>query len=112
MAPPSDLRKQTQVLQRLVKEVAFHRKDLKTQEERVAKLKANPDDENAEFMLKQQRQAIEETKRVIPAVQEKVTQAIEDLESLLENNKGEDASVEVTDAEQAIKDAKEAVGGA
>jgi tubulin-specific chaperone A len=54
MAPPSKLGVSTSALQRLIKEEASYHKELEQQEKRIQKLQANPDDENAEYMLKQE----------------------------------------------------------
>ena len=54
MAPPSKLRVSTSALQRLVKEEASYHKELEQQQARITKLQANPQDENAEYTLKQE----------------------------------------------------------
>lgn len=55
MAPPSELRKATDVLNRLVREEASYHKELKQQEEKLQKKKdGGPDgDENYEYWLSQ-----------------------------------------------------------
>lgn len=60
MPPPTPLAIATQAVQRLVKEETYYHKDQAAQEARIAKLDAdlaagrNSDDDNAEFMLKQE----------------------------------------------------------
>ncbi|KAF2640147.1 putative tubulin-specific chaperone Rbl2 [Massarina eburnea CBS 473.64] len=109
MAPPSKLGVSTSALQRLVKEEASYHKELEQQQSRITKLEAAPDEENAEYMLKQERQAIEETKKVLPTVREKITRALEQLEEQLESNKdagGEASAEDVTKAKNAVAAAK------
>jgi tubulin-specific chaperone A len=54
MAPPSKLSISTSSVLRLVKEEASYHKELQQQEARIKKLEASKDDENAEFVLKQE----------------------------------------------------------
>jgi tubulin-specific chaperone A len=54
MAPPSKLGVATSSLLRLVKEEASYHKEMEQQEGRIKKLQSNPDDENAEYILKQE----------------------------------------------------------
>lgn len=53
MPAPSQLRIATSSLQRLVKEEASYYKELEQQQARISKINIG-DDENAEFMLKQE----------------------------------------------------------
>ncbi|PVH95638.1 tubulin binding cofactor A [Periconia macrospinosa] len=113
MAPSSKLRVQTSALQRLIKEEASYHKELEQQEGRISKLEANPSEDNAEYLLKQERQALEETKKVIPTVREKIVQTLQQVEEELENNKAEGgvASTEdVTKAKEAVAAGKKALG--
>ncbi|KAF1963855.1 putative tubulin-specific chaperone Rbl2 [Byssothecium circinans] len=112
MAPPSKLGVSTSALQRLVKEEASYHKELEQREGRIKKLEANPEDDNAEYMLKQERRGLEETKNVLPAVREKITQALQQLEEQLESNKasgGEASTEDVTKAKEAVAAAKTAL---
>jgi tubulin-specific chaperone A len=54
MAPPSKLSISTGSVLRLVKEEASYHKEQQQQEARIKKLEASKDDENAEFILKQE----------------------------------------------------------
>ena len=54
MAPPTPLAIATSSLQRLVKEEASYHKELEQQEARLKKVQSEPDDENADFLVKQQ----------------------------------------------------------
>jgi tubulin-specific chaperone A len=100
MAPPSKLAIATGVVQRLVKEEASYHKEIEQQEARIKKAKANPDEENAEYTLRQevcdqptrkenriltmtQRQALQETRNVLPSMKTKIEQALERLEEEL-----------------------------
>lgn len=98
MAPPSKLAVATGSVTRLVKEEASYHKELVQQEARIIKLQSNTDDENAEYLLKQevsantkiaianslfQRQGLEETKKVLPTVREKIKKALQQLEEQL-----------------------------
>ena len=55
MPAPSELKKRTQVVQRLVDEEKSYRKELATDEEKIQKQEADSSnaDDNAEFLLKQ-----------------------------------------------------------
>jgi tubulin-specific chaperone A len=54
MAPPSKLGVATSSLQRLVKEEASYHKEMEQQQSRITKWESTPDDENAEYYLKQE----------------------------------------------------------
>ncbi|KAF2793310.1 tubulin binding cofactor A [Melanomma pulvis-pyrius CBS 109.77] len=105
MAPPSQLRKTTSVLERLVKEEASYHKELAQQEARIKQIKAGTDGEHTGYYLKQERQAVEETKNIFPAMHAKISQAIKNLEDQLASNKevdAEESAEEVTMAKEAI----------
>ncbi|KAI9720680.1 MAG: hypothetical protein M1812_002860 [Candelaria pacifica] len=115
MAPPSQLSVATSSVQRLVKEEASYRTELQQQETRIQKLQtsngSNDDDGNAEYQLRQERQAVEETKAVLPPLRERIKEAIAKLESQLEAEKhsGKETPVEeITKAKEAIASAKTA----
>ncbi|KAF2730142.1 tubulin-specific chaperone Rbl2 [Polyplosphaeria fusca] len=110
--PPSKLAVATSSVTRLVKEEASYHKEMEQQEKRIKKLEEDKNVENAEYLLKQERQALEETKKVIPSVREKIQGALEKLEDELESNKedGDDAPTgEVTKAKEAIAEGKKAL---
>ena len=54
MPTPSDLTITTKAVQRLVKEEASYHKELKVQEQRLASLKQDTTDENAEYLVRQE----------------------------------------------------------
>ncbi|CAO2653927.1 Nn.00g106600.m01.CDS01 [Neocucurbitaria sp. VM-36] len=112
MAPPSKLAIATGVVLRLVKEEASYHKEIEQQEARIKKSETSEGDENAEYTLRQERQALQETKNVLPGMKTKIEQALERLEEELEGNKeaGGDASTEeVTKAKDAVAKAKVAI---
>ncbi|OAP63996.1 hypothetical protein AYL99_03223 [Fonsecaea erecta] len=105
--PPSQIQIATSSLQRLLKEEASYYKEQEQQEARIYKLEneANGSDENHDYTLRQERKALEETKVVIPTLRDRITNAREKLENLLDTATNEDernAAVEV------LKAAKEA----
>ncbi|KAJ4303427.1 tubulin folding cofactor A [Kalmusia sp. IMI 367209] len=112
MPPPSKLAVATSSLARLVKEEASYYKEMEQQEARIKKLEAGSEDHNAEYILKQEKQGLEETKNVLPNVRSKIAEALEKLEEQLESNKeagGEAPTEEVTKAKEAIAKGKEAL---
>ncbi|KAK2623941.1 hypothetical protein QTJ16_006575 [Diplocarpon rosae] len=108
MAPPSPLTIATSALQRLVKEEGSYENELKGQETRLKKILATKDeDENAEYKLKQERAAIEETRAVFPPLRERISDALKKLEDQVDAGKSSGASEEeLTKAKEAIEDAK------
>ncbi|KAF2493723.1 tubulin binding cofactor A [Lophium mytilinum] len=112
MAPPSKLAVATSSLVRLVKEEASYHKEMAQQEARIKKLEGDSTDENAEYQLRQERQGLEETKNVLPSMQQKIQEALARLEQELESNKdsgGEQDSEQVTKANNAVSDAKKVI---
>ncbi|GIJ88505.1 hypothetical protein Asppvi_007429 [Aspergillus pseudoviridinutans] len=113
MAPRSQLEIATSSVERLVKEEASYHRELQQQTERIQKLESQQagDDENREYMLKQERLALEETKKVLPSLKQKIDEAVAKLESLLaeEGKKGLESNVEqITAGKEAIAKAKTA----
>ncbi|RAL15077.1 putative tubulin-specific chaperone Rbl2 [Aspergillus homomorphus CBS 101889] len=113
MAPRSQLEIATASVQRLVKEEASYHRELQQQTERIKKLESNEggDDENKEFTLKQERLALEETRKVLPTLKRKIEDAIAKLDQLLieEGKKGSESNVEqITAAKEAISKARTA----
>ncbi|KAK7513008.1 tubulin-specific chaperone-like protein Rbl2 [Phyllosticta citriasiana] len=114
MAPPSKLAVLTSSVIRLVKEEASYHEELEQQQARVQELESNTADENAEYQLKQERQALEETKNVLPALSQKIQDAVAKLEDELEANKETAsgagvATDEITKAKEAVASAKTAI---
>ncbi|OJD37069.1 tubulin-specific chaperone rbl2 [Diplodia corticola] len=109
MAPPSKLAVATSSVVRLVKEEASYHKELEQQQARIKKLEDTPGDENAEYTLKQERQALEETKNVLPAISQKIKDALDRLNDELEANDGAASTEEVTKAKEAAASALTAI---
>ncbi|KAF9696737.1 hypothetical protein EKO04_005359 [Ascochyta lentis] len=112
MAPPSKLAVAIGSVTRLVKEEASYHKELVQQEERIKKLEASEGDENKEYTLRQEKQALQETQNVLPAIRTRIEQAVEKLEEQLESRKeagGDASSEEVKKAEDAIAAGKKVV---
>ncbi|PSS16897.1 hypothetical protein M430DRAFT_42871 [Amorphotheca resinae ATCC 22711] len=110
MAPPSQLAIATSSVQRLVKEEASYHKELTQQQARLEKLLASTgEEENAEYQLKQERAAIEETKAVFPPLRQRITDALQKLEDQLELGQERGASEEeIAKAKEVIQQAKAA----
>ncbi|KAI0483183.1 tubulin binding cofactor A [Xylariaceae sp. FL0804] len=96
MPAPSPLKIATQAVQRLVKEDSYYQKELVQQADKVRKVEAelkkagtgagNDDadvDGNAEFMLKQERMAMEETRAMFLPLRERIADAARRLEEQL-----------------------------
>jgi len=113
MAPPSRLAIATSTLQRLVKEEASYHKELTQQEARLEKLLQNKDDdENAEFQLKQERAAIEETKAILPTFRPRIIDAVEKLQDQLQAGQQSGASEEEVRKAKDVLEKAAAVTGA
>ncbi|KAK1141473.1 hypothetical protein N8T08_009013 [Aspergillus melleus] len=113
MAPRSQLEITTQSVLRLVKEEASYHNELKEQTNRIQRLETqeNTDDENQEYTLRQERLALEETKKVLPTLKQKIDDSIAKLDSLLteEGQKGAESNVELINAgKEAIAKARTA----
>ncbi|KAJ5365102.1 Tubulin binding cofactor A [Penicillium concentricum] len=113
MAPRTQLEIATSSVIRLVKEEASYHKELLQQAERIKRLEADTTggDENREYTLKQERMSLEETKKVLPTLKEKIVQAVANLEALIveEGKKGMDSNVaHITAGKEAIAQAKTA----
>ncbi|KIW41892.1 hypothetical protein, variant [Exophiala oligosperma] len=82
---PSQIQVAISSLQRLLNEENSYYKEQEQQESRIAKLEKDKTDAdgNREFTLRQERQALEETKKVIPTLRERITSAREKLENML-----------------------------
>ncbi|OTA93642.1 hypothetical protein M434DRAFT_395460 [Hypoxylon sp. CO27-5] len=109
MPAPSPLTIATQSVQRLVKEEKYYRKELTQQSERVKKLEAElksggeAADGNAEFVLKQEQKAVDETKAVFAPLNERIAEAVQRLEEQIATAESENGSAEE------IQKAKEAL---
>ncbi|KAJ9615195.1 tubulin folding cofactor A [Cladophialophora chaetospira] len=103
---PSQIQIAISSLQRLLKEEQSYFKEQAQQEGRINKLEnqANGSDENHEYQLKQERKALEETKAVIPQMRDRITNAREKLENMLDTATNEE---ERNTAVEILKKAKE-----
>ncbi|KAJ0121405.1 tubulin-specific chaperone [Diaporthe amygdali] len=120
MAPPTPLAVATSSVQRLVKEEAYYHKDLASQQARIEKLekdiseKSSDLDENAEYVLKQEKQAAEETKNVFGPLRNRITDAISKLEEQIaisesSGDDGDAAAAELTKAREVLKQGQDAL---
>jgi len=106
---PSQLQIAISSLKRLLKEEQSYFKEQEQQEARISKLEngaiGNDEDGNHEFQVKQERKALEETKAMIPQLRDRITNAREKLETMLDTATNED---ERNTAVEVLKAAKEA----
>lgn len=106
MAPPSQLAIATSSVQRLVKEEASYHRELQQQTERIRRLETDNDetDENKEYVLRQERQALQETRNMLPTLKKKIQDAVAKLEAQLiqEGKKGAESNVEEIDAAKEV----------
>ncbi|KAK3674446.1 tubulin folding cofactor A [Recurvomyces mirabilis] len=109
MPPPSQLAIATSSLNRLVKEEASYHKELEQQQASIAKLEQGGGDENAEYTLRQERRAVEETKAIFPQLKLKIEDALSKLEQQLEQESQGDAE-NVAKAKEAVAAGKKALG--
>ncbi|KAL1982362.1 hypothetical protein VTN96DRAFT_1393 [Rasamsonia emersonii] len=118
MPPSNPLAIATSSLVRLVNEEASYHRELEQQTSRLKKMEEEqnaglPDEDgNREFLLKQERKAVEETKAVFPTLRKKISDGITKLESLLaeEAQKGSNSNVDqINAAKDAISKAKTAL---
>jgi len=84
-APQSDekaLTVKTNVVKRLVKEVAHYREETKENEARVEKMKSDGKDP---YDVKKATEVLEETRMMVPDATRRLNDALDDLEVLFEN---------------------------
>ncbi|KAH7034812.1 tubulin binding cofactor A [Microdochium trichocladiopsis] len=112
MPAPSPLAIATQAVTRLVKEDKFYQKEVTAQTEKIKKLEANlPEasktDENAEYMLRQEQKALEETKAVFSPLHEKIADAVQRLEEHIATAESEGGPEgEIAKAKEALEQGK------
>ncbi|KAK5014669.1 tubulin binding cofactor A [Cryomyces antarcticus] len=106
---PSPLAITTSSINRMVKEEQSYHKEIIQQQARITKLERDGGDENAEFQLKQERQALEETKAVFPSLRQRISDAITKLEDQINGAEGSGSEDEITKAKQAVANAKESL---
>ncbi|KAI9761676.1 MAG: hypothetical protein M4579_000910 [Chaenotheca gracillima] len=114
MPAPSPLSIATSSVLRLVKEEGSYHKELEQQEARLQRFQngGSAEDENAEYQLKQEKRAIDETKAIFPQLRKRIEDGVGKLEQQLEaeQSAGSDSNVEeITKGKQAIADAKAAL---
>ncbi|KAK3717992.1 tubulin folding cofactor A [Vermiconidia calcicola] len=112
MGPPSQLAIATSVVNRLVKEERSYHKEMEHQQSSIAKLEQGGGDENAEFTLRQERKALEQTKAMFPEIRTKIQEALNKLEQQLEQDKGpgdQSTPEDITKAKEAIASALTAI---
>ncbi|KAK5084294.1 tubulin folding cofactor A [Lithohypha guttulata] len=104
--PPSQLQIATSALQRLVKEEASYHKELVFQQKRIADLEKQTDDtdRNREYILKQEKRALEETKAVFPSLRERIANSREKLQAQLDSGTDEN---EIEEAKKVLAEAIE-----
>ncbi|KAI9171410.1 hypothetical protein HJFPF1_00893 [Paramyrothecium foliicola] len=115
MPPPSQLAIATSSVRRLMREENSYRKELVDQEKKVKlleeKIKNGESDEdgNGEFMLRQHKTAVEETKAVFGPLGKRIDDAVAKLEEqLAAQDKGAAKEEEVEQAKAALAEVKAA----
>ncbi|KAI5248956.1 hypothetical protein E4T47_05519 [Aureobasidium subglaciale] len=109
MAPPSQLAIATSAVTRLVKEEASYHKELEQQQARLEKLKqVSSDEENAEWNLKQEIRALDETKAMFPQLRKRIQESLAKLEQQLAQGE-QNSPEEVAKAQDAVASAKNAI---
>ncbi|KAI9675214.1 MAG: hypothetical protein M1829_003574 [Trizodia sp. TS-e1964] len=104
MPPPSQLSIAISSLLRLVKEEASYHKEMVQQEQRLQKLEqstdADEEEGNREYEIKQQKQALQETKAIFPPLRQRISESTEKLEIILRSDEGlpEEEVVKAKDA--------------
>ncbi|TPX18454.1 uncharacterized protein E0L32_011639 [Thyridium curvatum] len=117
MPAPSELAIATKAVERLTKEERYYQSELVRQQERVQKLeeeikKGGADlDPNAEFILRQEKQAADETVAIFTPLKERTEAAVTKLEEQLamSESSGSAADDELTAAREALKKGQQAV---
>ncbi|KAG5993201.1 hypothetical protein E4U52_002134 [Claviceps spartinae] len=111
MPPPTQLAIATSSVSRLLKEQASYHKELVDQEAHIVKqeesIKAGGADEdgNAEFMLKQSKTAVEQTKAVFGPLKQRIGEAVVKLEDQI-------ALAEEAGGAEGLENAKKVLGEA
>ncbi|KAL2022661.1 hypothetical protein VTK56DRAFT_4742 [Thermocarpiscus australiensis] len=111
MAPPTPLAIATQSVNRLVKEESYYHKEQANQEKRIKKLQEDIDanspdlDSNAEYILKQEQTALEETKAVFGPLKRRIADAVQKLEEqiAISESDGTGSAEELKKAREALE---------
>ncbi|CAI4064599.1 hypothetical protein N7582_002744 [Saccharomyces uvarum] len=101
---PTQLEIKVKALKRLVKEEGYYQQELKDQEAHVAKLKEDKSVDS--YDLKKQEEVLDDTKRLLPTLYEKIKEFKEDLKQFLESYQGTE---DVSEAKTVITSAQELV---
>lgn len=101
---PTQLEIKSKALARLIKEEGLYQKELKEQEEHVQGLKSSNADS---YEIKKQEEVLEDTRKVIPEVRKKISEAQESLESYITDYTGTE---DLTTAKKNIEAAKKLLG--
>ncbi|CAI2029550.1 hypothetical protein SEUBUCD646_0H02960 [Saccharomyces eubayanus] len=101
---PTQLEIKVKALKRLVKEEGYYQQELKDQEAHVAKLKEDKSVDS--YDLKKQEEVLDDTKRLLPTLYEKIREFKEDLAQFLESYQGTE---DVSEAKTVITSAQELV---
>ncbi|KAK5990666.1 hypothetical protein PT974_08935 [Cladobotryum mycophilum] len=117
MPPPSPLAIATGAVNRLVKEESTYHKELVDGETELKKLeeklKSGEQDEdgNAEFLIRQQRTSVEQTKAVFSPLKKKIEAAVEKLNDLAQSAEKDGIAppAELENAKTALANAKAAL---
>lgn len=111
MTSPSVLIISISALQRLIREEASYHRELSIQEARVKRLSDEQDrDEYQEWNLKQERQALEETRVLLPILKKKIREAMQRLERHVETVEARGSTMdELEKAKEVIQNAKAAL---
>ncbi|KAL2154866.1 hypothetical protein VTH82DRAFT_3542 [Thermothelomyces myriococcoides] len=110
MAPPTPLAIATQAVNRLVKEESYYHKEQANQEKRIKRLEEDiqnnsPElDSNAEYILKQEKTALEETKAVFGPLRKRIADAVQKLEEQIAISQSDG-----TGSEEELKKAQDAL---
>lgn len=104
------LKIKTGVLKRLIAEEKSYRQELSEQTITLSNFKKVDGDEDYEWKLKKQKEVIEETKKMIPDAQLRLSKSLAELQELVGAHEEEWAGTEeLTKAKELIKDGEQAV---
>lgn len=112
MPPPTQLAIAASSVSRLLKEQASYHRELADQEAEVAKQEesikkgGSDDDGNAEFMLKQSKTAVEQTKAVFAPLKQRLDEAVTKLEDQIALAEEAGGSEGLENARKVLEEAK------
>ncbi|RCI14971.1 hypothetical protein L249_6844 [Ophiocordyceps polyrhachis-furcata BCC 54312] len=111
MPAPSPLAISTSSVQRLLKEEASYHKELAEQQSRadaLAKKTGEDEDGNAEFLLKQQRAAVEQTRAVFAPLRARIDEAVAKLDDQIASATGAGHDGDLGRARDVLEEARKA----